>query len=299
MNPPVIAILECTKQFRRTVAVKHLSLHVQPGTVYGLVGDNGAGKTTTIQMMLGLFPPTKGTVQVLGLDPIADGVAIKKRIGYVSENREMYEWMTVSEIIWFVKQFYPHWNDALVEKLQKDMELPAKTKIKHLSRGTRAKLALLLAMGHEPELLILDEPSSGLDPLVRREILEQVINLIQQEGRTVFFSSHLLDEVERVADHVGILCEGRLLMDMPLDELKDKKRRIRVAWDGAIPDTRHLVQVELLESAGREASFLTQNFSEDLLTQFESLKPVSVQVEALSLEDIFIHSVQAAKRRVS
>lgn len=299
MNPPVISIQECTKLFRKTVAVNKISLQVTPGSVYGLVGDNGAGKTTTIRMMLGMIPPSKGTVRVFGLDPIKDGVEIKRRIGYVSENREMYEWMKVSEIIWFVKQFYANWNDNLVNKLLEEMELPPKTKIKHLSRGTRAKLALLLAMGHEPELLILDEPSSGLDPLVRREMLEQVINLIQSEGRTVFFSSHLLDEVERVADNVGILCEGNLLADMPLDQLKEKMRRIRVAWEDEVPDTKDLALVERLESSGREESFIAPNYSDEVLVQFNELHPKSVKVEPLSLEEIFVHSVQTAKKKVS
>jgi ABC-2 type transport system ATP-binding protein len=297
MKPPVISILECTKLYRKKVAVNNISLHVEPGKVYGLVGDNGAGKTTTIKMMLGMLPPTSGTVRVFGLNPIQDGVAIKKRIGYVSENREMYEWMIVSEIIWFVKQFYDNWNDSLVEKLLLQMELPPKHKIKHLSRGMRAKLALLLAMGHEPDLLILDEPSSGLDPLVRREILEHIITLIQSEGRTVFFSSHLLDEVERVADHVGIVCQGHLLVDMPLEQLKDKMKRIRVAWDNEAPDIQGLAVIDTLESTGRETAYIADNYSDDILVQFKELKPRSVDVEPLSLEEIFVHSVQNAKKK--
>ena len=183
----IISFVNCTKKFWRRVAVSNLTLQVEPGKVYGLVGNNGAGKTTSIKMMLGFYPPSEGTVRVFGLDPQKKDIEIKNRIGYVSENREMYEWMKISEIVWFVKQFYNNWNDALVEKLLTVLELPPQTKVKHLSRGMRAKLALVLAMGHEPELLILDEPSSGLDPIVRREILEQIIAVIQSVGENGVF----------------------------------------------------------------------------------------------------------------
>lgn len=295
MNGSAIFLDQCTKVFRRCVAVHNLSLSVETGQVYGLVGDNGAGKTTTIKMMLGLLHPHPGQVKVLGYDPWVNGVEMKKRIGYVSEGREMYPWMRVSEILWFQSQFYETWDQEMVEQNLKTMELPPKEKIKNLSRGMRAKLALLLAMGHRPDLLILDEPSSGLDPIVRREILEQIISIIQSEGRTVFFSSHLLDEVERVADRVGILCRGQLLRDDPLDTLKQKVKRIRVVWDGEIPRHETFKQVRFLEGTGREEAFFVENFEENLLEQFRAHNPKSLDVESLSLEEIFVQTVRSAK----
>jgi len=296
MSAKAIEIQHCSKVFRNKVAVHDLSLEVNTGQVYGLAGDNGAGKTTTIKMMLGLQRPSEGAMRILGYDPWRDSTRMKRRIGYLSEGREMWGWMKVREIIWFTKQFYPEWDDDLAENTRKDMDLDPDAKIKHLSRGERAKLGLLLAIGHRPPLLILDEPSSGLDPLVRREILEHVIGLIQSEGRTVFFSSHLLDEVERVADNVGILHNGHLLRNLPLQELKDSVKRIRVVWNGTIPERDRLQRVHFMEGTGREETYFADDYQDDLLDQFRSFNPKSLEVETLSFEEIFVETIRAAKK---
>ncbi len=296
MNQLAINIQHCSKLFRRKCAVHDLSLEIEPGKVYGLAGDNGAGKTTTIKMMLGLQRPNEGHISILGYDPAWETVRLKRMIGYVSENREMWQWMKIHEIIWFTKQFYPEWDDQLVETTRDTMNLDPEAKIKHLSRGERAKLALLLAIGHRPPLLILDEPSSGLDPIVRREILEQVVSLIQSEGRTVFFSSHLLDEVERVADDVGIMHNGRLLRNQSLISLKDSAKRIRVTWNGDIPEREQLQAVNWIEGTGREESYFTGEFEDGVLEQFRAYKPIDLQVEPMSLEEIFVETVRSARR---
>ncbi len=297
MNPIAISIQNCTKKFRGKKAVDNLSLNVEPGTVYGLVGNNGAGKTTTIKMLLGLLHPNQGQVLIFGLQPEKDTVEIMKRIGYVSENRELYEWMTLCEILWFNSQFYETWDKELVQKTLVSLDLNPAIKIKHLSRGSRAKVAMLLAIGHRPDLLILDEPSSGLDPLVRRELLEQMIALIQNEGRTVFFSSHQIDEVERVADRVGILCEGSLLRDEPLETLKETTKRIRVSWNGEIPDTQAFHHVSRIDRDGREEAYFTQSYQDEILTQFRECNPASLEVETLSLEEIVVETIRAHKRQ--
>ncbi len=295
MNRVSITLQNLTKVFRKNVAVHNVSLKVEEGKVYGLVGDNGAGKTTTIKMMLGMLRPTKGSIELLGYDPWHNGPALKRLIGYVSEKREMYEWMTVEEIIWFNAQFYDNWDDAYADEICRKMELPKPAKVKQLSRGMRAKLALLLAMGHRPELLILDEPSSGLDALVRREILENIISLIQSEGRTIFMSSHLLDEVERVADNVGILSRGQLLKDAPLDTLKEKNKRIRVVWNGDVPSRERLQQVRFVQGAGKEEAYYTDDYQEELLEQFKSFNPKSLDVETMTLEEIFVETIRSSK----
>jgi ABC-2 type transport system ATP-binding protein len=295
MNRNSIQLQNLTKVFRHNVAVHNLSLKVEVGKVYGLVGDNGAGKTTTIKMMLGLLHPTQGMIEVLGYDPWRDGPNLKRLVGYVSEKREMYGWMSVEEILWFNAQFYETWDERYADEICRKMELPKIAKVKQLSRGMRAKLALLLAMGHRPELLILDEPSSGLDAIVRREILENIISVIQTEGRTVFFSSHLLDEVERIADHVGIISRGQLLKDAPLEVLKEKSRRIRVVWNGNMPTTERLHNVRLMQGAGKEEAYYTDDFREDLLDQFKAYQPKCLEVETLSLEEIFVETIRAAK----
>lgn len=294
MNRNAIEIEHCTKTFGRKIAVHNLSLSLDRGLVYGFVGDNGAGKTTTIQMMLGLLRPTQGSISILELDPWKSDVALKACIGYMSENRDLYPWMTVHDILWFQSKFYETWDSCYVEKTREKMELPSRTKIKHLSRGMKAKLALLLAIGHRPDLLILDEPSSGLDPVVRREILEHIIQHVHQEGKTVFFSSHLLDEVERVADRVGILHQGRLLCDDSIDHLKETCKRIRVVWNSEVPDPVHLKQVVPIEHSEREECYFTSNFSDDVLRQFHACHPHSVEVESMNLEEIFVYTVRGA-----
>lgn len=296
MNQLAIDIQHCTKIFRRKCAVHDLNLQVEPGKVYGLAGDNGAGKTTTIKMMLGLQRPTDGRLSIMGFNPAWETVRLKRMVGYVSENREMWNWMRIHEIIWFTKQFYLEWDDQLVESTRNDMHLDPEAKIKHLSRGERAKLALLLAIGHRPPLMILDEPSSGLDPIVRREILEQVVSLIQSEGRTVFFSSHLLDEVERVADDVGIMHNGRLLRNQSLTSLKESAKRIRVTWNGDMPEREQLKAVNWIEGSGREESYFSGEFQDEVLEQFRAYKPIDIQVEPMSLEEIFIETVRSARR---
>ena len=161
--------------------------------MYGLVGQNGAGKTTLIKHILGLLTPQTGTVRVFGLDPIADTVEVLGRIGYLSENRDLPGWMRVDELLRYTAAFYPKWDFAYAEELRKQLGLEPHAKIKSLSMGQKAKTALLIAQAHRPELLVLDEPSASLDPVARRDILEAIIRIVAQEGRTVFFSSHLLD----------------------------------------------------------------------------------------------------------
>ncbi len=247
MNGSAIAIEGLTHRFGRLTAVDDLRLEVPAGTVCGFLGRNGAGKTTTIQILMNLLQPTEGTAEVLGLDPVTDSLALRRQVGYVAENRVMYGWMRVRELIWFTGQFYDTWNQEKVDELIEGFGLDPEQKVKHLSRGMNAQLALALALGHEPRLLILDEPASGLDVVVRRDFLESIIGLIQEEGRTVFLSSHLVHEVERVADRVAIIDNGRLVADGTVDEVKGSVKRMVVRMpDGAdeLPDIEGLRQVQ-------------------------------------------------------
>ena len=214
-----------TKRYRGQLAVDHLTLEVPAGSVFGLLGENGAGKTTTIQSLLGLIAPEEGRVHVLGLDPLRETLALRRRVGYVPEQASLYDWMNVDEIGWFAAGFHPEPGrgpSAFQERyrgLIQGFDLPPKRKIKHLSKGMRAKVALSLALASAPELLILDEPTSGLDLLVRREFLESMVDLAG-EGRTVLLSSHQVAEVERVASHIALLHQGKLLLAEPLDDLR-------------------------------------------------------------------------------
>jgi ABC-2 type transport system ATP-binding protein len=230
MSAPAIAVEGLTRRFGKHVAVDRLSFEVETGRVCGFLGRNGAGKTTTIRMLMNLLRPNAGRMTVLGLDPRRQTVDLMRRVGYVGETPAMHGWMRVRELVRFTAGFYKSWDDAQVASLVERFGIDPGQRVKHLSRGTNAQLALALALGHNPDLLILDEPSTGLDPIVRRDFLEGIIQLIQEEGRTVLFSSHLVHEVERVADQVVIIEEGRLVTTTSVESLKDGKMSLEEAF---------------------------------------------------------------------
>jgi len=223
-SEPVIAIADLTRRFGARKALDGVSLSVPRGGVYGLVGANGAGKTTLIKHILGLLRAEEGSVRVFGRDPVADPVGVLSRIGYLSEENDLPGWMRVDELMRYTRAFYPNWDDAYAEELRRMFTLDAAAKVKTLSKGQKARAGLLIALAYRPELLLLDEPSSGLDPIVRRDILGAVIRTIADEGRTVLFSSHLLDEVEQVADHVTMIRQGTIVLSAPLEEIKRAHR---------------------------------------------------------------------------
>jgi ABC-2 type transport system ATP-binding protein len=216
------------------------------------VGANGAGKTTLIKHVLGLLRAEEGAVRVFGLDPVADPVAVLARIGYLSEENDLPGWMTVTELIRYSCALYPGWDDGYAEELREMFALDAGAKIQSLSKGQKARAGLLAALAHRPELLVLDEPSSGLDPIVRRDILNAVIRTIAHEGRTVLFSSHLLDEVEEVADHVAMIRQGRVALSAALDDVKRSHRAVTVRFTDARPRPSDIPGVLRWDGAGAE-----------------------------------------------
>ena len=224
MTGPVIELSRLSRRYGGNEALHSVSLSLPAGGVYGLVGANGAGKTTLIKHILGLLRAQSGTVRVFGLDPVADPVGVLSRIGYLSEENDLPGWMRLHELIGYTRAFYPRWDDAYAEELRRRFELDPGAKIGSLSKGQKARAGLLVALAYRPELLVLDEPSSGLDPIVRRDILGAVMRTVADEGRTVLFSSHLLDEVEEVADHVTMIKSGRIVLSAPLEEIKAAHR---------------------------------------------------------------------------
>ncbi len=224
VNESVVLVSQLTRRFGGKAALDAVSLSLPRGGVYGLVGANGAGKTTLIKHLLGLLGAESGSVRVFGLDPVADPVAVLSRIGYLSEENDLPGWMRVDELIRYSRAFYQGWDDRYAEELRCTFGLDAAAVIATLSKGQRARAGLLIALAHRPELLVLDEPSSGLDPLVRRDIVGAILRTIADEGRTVLFSSHLLDEVEQVADHVTMISGGSIVLSGPLAALKHAQR---------------------------------------------------------------------------
>ncbi len=228
----IVEIHRVTRRFGNKTALDDISLSVPRGGVFGLIGGNGAGKTTLIKHILGLFKTQSGMVRVFGLDPVQNPVGTLGRIGYLSEDRDLPDWMRVRQLMSYTQAFFPNWDETYAEELRQAFDLDGTAKIKTLSRGQRARAGLLVALAHRPELLVLDEPSSGLDPVVRRDILGAIIRTIADEGRTVLFSSHLLDEVERVADRVAIIHQGRIMLTAPMDEIKHSMSESgNVGWD--------------------------------------------------------------------
>src|SRR5581483_4747282 len=286
-----------TRQFGDFLAVNGVSLKVPKGSVFGLLGINGAGKSTIIKMLMGHLRPTSGQVTLLGRTLDKDLVEIRKRVGYVSENRYLYEWMTVAESVKFTKAFHENWDDAKAESLLKRFGLPMKKRIKQLSRGNRARLCLTLTLAYNPELIILDEPTSGLDPIVRRDFIENIVVEIGEECRTVLFSSHIVEEVERVADYVAIINEGKLLMTSSVDSLKASVKRVRFATNGTRPDLSEIPSILGIENLRHEQIVTFKNFTDETLRLLARKGITDPEILPLSLEDIFVYSVRAEREK--
>src|SRR4051794_33264586 len=292
-SPPVIEIRRLTRQFGTTKALDDISLAIPRGGVFGLIGGNGAGKTTLIKHVLGMLRAQSGTVRVFGLDPVENPVGTLGRIGYLSEDRDLPDWMNLRELMRYTQPFFPTWDEAYAEELRDMFDLDPQTKIRLLSRGQRARAGLLVALAHRPELLLLDEPSSGLDPVVRRDILGAIIRTIADEGRTVLFSSHLLDEVERVADQVTIIHRGRLILTAAMDEIKETHRRITLRFNEPLEKPPSLVGAMSHEGHGAEWTYVCTGSSEQLRRAAEAIGATVVEDTALSLDEIFVsHVVQ-------
>ncbi len=226
----VVSVKGLTHLYGKKRALDNVTLHAQRGRVFGLVGENGAGKTTLMKHLLGALTPDSGLVRVLGHDPTRNPPAVLSRIGYLSEDRDLPRWMRVGELMRYTRAFYPDWDEAYAEKLRQQFHLSLDSRVRTLSRGELARAGMLVALAHKPELLLLDEPSSGLDAVARRDILAVVIRSVAEEGRTVVFSSHLLDEIERVSDDVAMIHEGKLALFSSMDELKATHQRYVVSF---------------------------------------------------------------------
>src|SRR3954452_6641453 len=226
MNQPAIEMQAVYKSFRSTDVLRGVTLQVERGRTFAFLGRNASGKTTTIRMLLGLLKRDDGAIRVMGLDPQREPLELRRRIGYLAEDQAMYGWMRVDEIVRFVAPFYPTWDHDLAFKYLCDFELPLRTRIKHLSKGQNVRLGLVLALAHRPEVVILDDPALGLDPIMRKQFNRDLITHLQGEGRTVFYSSHLLYEVEPVADEVAILDRGRIVRQAPTELLRQDVKQI-------------------------------------------------------------------------
>jgi ABC-2 type transport system ATP-binding protein len=284
----VITVTGLSRIFKRKAALQDVSLYVPRGCVFGLVGENGAGKTTLIKHLLGLLRAESGSVRVFGLDPTVERVEVLSRIGYLSENRDLPGWMEVAELLRYTEGFYPAWNREYAEQLRQEFDLKPGARVSTLSQGQQAKLGLLLALAYRPELLVLDEPSSGLDPLVRREILEAIIRAVADEGRTVLFSSHLLDEVERVSDHLTMLHQGRLVFSGPLDQVRRSHRRLIIRFESGQATPLQLTGALSASGFGREWKVVCGSLAAETIAHAAQLGGVVVEDQTATIEEIFM-----------
>ncbi len=287
MTDFAIDIQQVSKRFGNTQAVKELDLAIPKGTVFGFLGENGAGKTTTIRMMVGLLKPDQGTVKLMGMDPLGNDISVKEKFGYVSEDRGMYRWMKVKEILWFNKGLYPNWDEQIAAQLLKDFDLDPDKKIKTLSRGMVAKVAILSALACRPEVLILDEPTSGLDPMVRREILEKMVAYCADYGTTVFFSSHLIDDIERLADTVGIICKGRLVIHDEKQKVRESLKRVLFRLGEKVASIPAHPGILSSTQKNGEWECILKTPEKEAFEFLKSLNPEHIEFSEMSLEDVF------------
>lgn len=290
-SDPVVEVKSLSRHFGAIAALADVSLTLPRGTVFGLVGANGAGKSTLIKHILGLLKAESGEVRVFGRDPVADPAHVFARVGYVSEEHDLPTWMTVWELMRYTQAFFPTWDAAYAEELRSRFELDPNAKIRHLSKGQRARADLLVALAHRPELLVLDEPSAGLDPVVRRDILEAIIRAIADEGRTVLFSSHLLHEVERVSDHVTMINRGRVVFSAALDDIKATHRSLTLRFADAQTRPPKFAGVLSWEGAGHEWTVIYHGQTGDLQAAAANCGAQVLEKRVPSLDEIFVARV--------
>ena len=289
MNP-TIHTENLSKRFGRTLAVDGLELTVPEGAIYALVGPNGAGKTTIIKLLMNIFSPSAGRAEVLGIDSRRLAGKAFSRIGYVSENQEILEGMTVGAMLDYFRPFYPTWDRALEEQLIRQFDLPLQRKLKHLSRGMKMKAAFASSLAYRPALIVLDEPFSGLDPLVRDELIEGLIERAPET--TIFLSSHDLSEIESFSSHVGYLDQGRLLFSEEMTALSGRFREVTVTLDAPAPLPTGLPATWLLaQSADCVARFVDSGYNQAESSRVVAAKfPTArnIEFDPMSLRSIFL-----------
>jgi ABC-2 type transport system ATP-binding protein len=290
----IIETIGLTKQYKEVTALDGLGLAVPAGSIYGLLGRNGAGKTTAIKILMGMVRPSGGRASVFGLaaDQSAASVAIRQRTGFVDDDRDLYDFLTVAQMIAFTASFFPRWRGDMAARYLRSFDPPESRMVRALSRGARTKLALLLALCRGAELLILDEATSGLDPAAAEEVLQALVGHVASEGVTVFFSSHQIGEIEQIADHVAIMDRGRTILEGPLDDLRQAYRRIEFVFDGDAPTVPlRSPGIERVERKGRVLCVLARGATEQIIEEARALGSVSVETRAVTLKEVFLEIV--------
>lgn len=292
MSEGAIVTEGLSKSFGAQAAVSNLNLKIQPGAVYGFLGRNGAGKTTTMRMLLGLLRMTKGSARILGLDPAreTDLMQILGRVAFVPQRKQLAAWATPAELVRMNKGFFPKWSGDAAALLARRMEIPMQTPFKRLSIGNQSKVALLLALAQDAELLILDEPTAGLDPVMVDEVLRTLIEDHVSQGRTIFLSSHHLGEVEQICDWVGILEEGHLLLESRLEEIRQEFRMVIASGDG-LPAAGPSAAVSS-STNGRFRRYIVAREADRFAAELRAQGASILEVSPIGLRELFLHLVK-------
>ena len=289
MTELAIETRDLAKRYGSVGAVDGLSLSVPRGAVYALVGRNGSGKTTTIRMLLDLSLPDAGTARVLGMDCHAERVKVLERVGYVSDRPLLGGW-TGEQLVRFNRGFYPRWSDELVARYAGVFDIPMTQRFRNLSRGNQTKMWLMLALAQQPDVLILDEPTAGLDPVVTDQLLRVLVEDVAAEGRTVFMSSHHLSEIERIADWVGMIDKGKLLLEAPMEDLRARFRRIQVA---GVAEMAMPVAAMRVRRSGASTEYVVRDGAEEFVDALERGGATVIQSSPMNLSEIFLECLGA------
>src|SRR2546427_3706265 len=284
---------QLTKRYGTLDAVRSLDLKVARHGITGFLGRNGAGKSTTIKMLLGMTRPTSGSGTIVNrrIDHPRESLEARRRVAYVAEDKQTYAYMTVEQMIRFTRSFYTDWQPDLERRLLDELGLPPRRKVKALSKGMRTKLALLLALSRRPELLILDEPSEGLDPVSIEDLLQSLVSAAA-EGTAVFFSSHQITEVERIADRVCLIDRGKLMIDLSLDQMRQEYRRITLGFATPPPAVDFQIDgIERVHTDGRQVTVLASRNADAVVERAYGLSAVSVDVAPVTLREVFLETV--------
>jgi ABC-2 type transport system ATP-binding protein len=285
---PIIQIDRLSKSFGKKTALDRVSLDIYPGSIIGLLGSNGAGKSTLLRHIIGMYLPSVGQCTTFGCDAANLSPKELGRIGYVHQEGELLPWMRVDQLIRYVSTYYPTWNYELQERYIKDFKLPVSSRVMSLSPGERQKLSILLAIGFEPELLILDEPASALDPIARANFLDLILELIQDENRTIIISSHILSDVEKIIDHVVIMEDGGILLDIGFDDLREKYSRIKlIAMSDKLPSVLPFENIIQCKRTDGQAIVIVGDGSHEELKAKAQQMDCWIEIETLPLEELY------------
>ncbi|MCZ6855310.1 MAG: ABC transporter ATP-binding protein [Gammaproteobacteria bacterium] len=291
MKDSVVDVVDVSKRFGTTLALHEVNFAADEGLVYGLVGANGVGKTTLIKHILGLYRTQSGSVRVFGQDPVAKPVEVLKRIGYVSDDRALPEWMRIGDLMRYTQAYHASWDSAYAHELLDTFQLDTNNRVQELSRGMRAQACLVAAVSHRPDLLIMDEPSSGLDAVVRRDILNAIVRTVTDDGRTVIFSSHLLEEVERMSDHLTMIHDGRVVFDGRLEAIKQRYQHTKIRFAERQSAAPSLAGAMSIDGEGRAWNIIHEDSIEKFQSALSDLGGEVVESRGVTLEELFVARV--------